>query len=192
MKDIYIDSLSELKKYGYVIIDKENTLNNKLKEALIEKGLTPSDLAVLSGISKQNISDIIRSNLKPGVDLALKIAKVLNYSVEDLFELSDDAWYQIAKSDNGLTLFLDLYEMKIIDSSEKKKRISSTNAEYFLIEEYRCISKAKHDELLKNFISKNENNSLTRKELIKLFEQNVSSKRFKKLGKKICLLSSDN
>lgn len=190
MEIICIKNLNELEDYGYVILDKENSLTNNIKKLLTEKGLSQSDLAVLSGISKQNISDIVQNKLKPGVDFALKIAKVLDVSVEELFELNDSAWCQIAKTKEGLSLFLDVYDMKIIDNNYKKFLIST--GEYISLKENRCISKAEYDERLRKFIKGNENKSLTRKDLIKLFEENVCSKRFKKLGKKIIVLSNNN
>jgi len=190
METIYINNLNELAHYGYVILDKENILTNNIKSLLLEKGLSQSDLAILSGISKQNISDIVQNKLKPGVDFALKIAKVLDVSVEELFELTDNAWCRIAKTEEGSTLFLDIYEMKIIDNNSKRKLMST--GEYVLLKERRSISKAEYDERLKAFIKGNENNNLSRKDLIKLFEENVCSKRFKKLGRKIIVLSNNN
>lgn len=59
---------------------------NSLREKLLEINMTQQELADLVGTNKTHIYKIV-SNRNPGVTLtiALKIAKVLNSRVEDLF-----------------------------------------------------------------------------------------------------------
>ena len=44
----------------------------------------------LVGVSRQTISQIERGDYSPSVTLALKIAKVCNVKVEDIFEYEED------------------------------------------------------------------------------------------------------
>lgn len=186
--NIKLNSVEELDSYGYCIMDKENSLSNNIKDILKERGLNQSDLSKLTGISRQNISDIIQNKLKPGVDFALKIAMVLNVSVEQVFELTDTAWHKIAKLDNETTLFIDLYNLKIIDNKERKNQISHGESEYFLLKEKRCVSETEYFNLLDKFIKEkmaNASDKVTKKELTVIFNDEVCTKRYKKLAQKI-------
>ncbi len=51
--------------------------------------LSQQQLADLVGVSRQTIVAIERGNYSPSVKLALLLAKVLNTTVEELFELED-------------------------------------------------------------------------------------------------------
>jgi SPX domain protein involved in polyphosphate accumulation len=63
-----INSLSELKEKGLCIIDEdEPTVENHIMQILKEKGLLVSDLAKLTGISRQNINAVVKNKMKPGV-----------------------------------------------------------------------------------------------------------------------------
>lgn len=63
-------------------------LNNRLKEHRVRLGVNQQDFGKLTGVSRQTISLIERGNYSPSVTLALKIAKVLDVSVEDVFYLT--------------------------------------------------------------------------------------------------------
>lgn len=65
-------------------------IENKLKVMRVTNGdLTQADLADRVGCSRQTIHSIESGKFAPSVELALKIAKVLKCSVEDLFQLSE-------------------------------------------------------------------------------------------------------
>lgn len=183
--NIKLNNIDELKSYGYDIMDKENVLDNKIKHLLEIKGLNQSDLSKLTGISRQNISDIIQNKLKPGVDFAMKIAKILDVPVEEVFILDESAWYKIAKLDDDTTIFVDLYDLRIIDNRERKKQIKEGELEYYLIKENKCINEAMYKELLKEYISNYSNSKKNKKEIITEFEDKVCSKRYKKLVQRI-------
>lgn len=185
MINIKLNNINELKKYGYDIMDKENVLNNKIKEILELKGLNQSDLSKLTGISRQNISDIIQNKLKPGVDFALKIALVLGVSVEEVFQLDESAWFKIAKLDDDTSIFIDVYELMIISNKERKKQIKEGQLEYFLLNDKKCVDESTYKEMLDKYISENGNTKKTRKELTKEFEDTVCCKRYKKLVQRI-------
>lgn len=62
-------------------------LRNTLKELRKVKGLTQSDLAIAAGVSRKTINTIENKVFMPSTVLALTLAKVLDMSVHDIFEL---------------------------------------------------------------------------------------------------------
>jgi putative transcriptional regulator len=62
-------------------------LENKLKEMRTAKNLTQEDLAGHVFVSRQTIISIEKSVYEPSVKLAMKIAKVLGTSVEEIFSI---------------------------------------------------------------------------------------------------------
>lgn len=65
-------------------------LVNRLKEYRARHSLSQTELGNLAGVSRQTISLIERGDYNPSVTLALKIAKILNAAVEDLFSYEED------------------------------------------------------------------------------------------------------
>ena len=66
-------------------------LHNNLKEYRARLGVNQQEMGKLVGASRQTISQIERGDYSPSVTLALKIAKVCNATVEDIFEYEEDA-----------------------------------------------------------------------------------------------------
>ena len=65
-------------------------LANTLKLARVKYGdLTQQELAERIGCSRQTIHSIENSKFVPSVELAMKIAKELGISVEQIFELQE-------------------------------------------------------------------------------------------------------
>lgn len=62
-------------------------LKNRLKEYRARINMNQQDFGRLVGVSRQTISLIERGDYSPSVTLALKIAKVLNIRVEEVFYL---------------------------------------------------------------------------------------------------------
>ena len=62
-------------------------LKNTLKELRKVKGLTQADLASAAGVSRKTINTIENKVFVPSTVLALTLAKVLNVSVHEIFEL---------------------------------------------------------------------------------------------------------
>lgn len=62
-------------------------LRNTLKELRKVKGLTQADLAIAAGVSRKTINTIENKVFMPSTVLALTLAKVLDVSVHDIFEL---------------------------------------------------------------------------------------------------------
>ncbi|GIM32225.1 helix-turn-helix transcriptional regulator [Paraclostridium bifermentans] len=65
-------------------------LNNCLKEYRAKINVNQTEMGVLVGVSRQTISQIERGDYSPSVTLALKIAKIFNVSVEDIFSYEED------------------------------------------------------------------------------------------------------
>ena len=64
-------------------------LHNSLKELRKAKGLTQADLASAAGVSRKTINTIENKVFVPSTVLALTLAKVLDVSVHDIFELDE-------------------------------------------------------------------------------------------------------
>ena len=65
-------------------------LLNHLKEYRAKIGVNQQQMGQLVGVSRQTISQIERGDYSPSVTLAIKIAKILDVSVEDIFEYEED------------------------------------------------------------------------------------------------------
>lgn len=60
-------------------------LYNRLKEYRAKIDVNQQEMGKLVGVSRQTISQIERGDYSPSVTLALKIAKVFDVPVEDIF-----------------------------------------------------------------------------------------------------------
>lgn len=65
-------------------------LLNRLKEYRARINVNQNEMGRLVGVSRQTISQIERGDYSPSVTLALKIAKVFEVSVEDVFSYEED------------------------------------------------------------------------------------------------------
>lgn len=65
-------------------------LKNHLKEYRARLSVNQQEMGALVGTSRQTISQIERGDYSPSVTLALKIAKVCDAKVEDIFEYEED------------------------------------------------------------------------------------------------------
>lgn len=65
-------------------------LINKLKEYRSKKGINQQELGSMVGVSRQTISLIERGDYNPSITLCLKIAKLFEVSVEDIFDYEED------------------------------------------------------------------------------------------------------
>ena len=65
-------------------------LYNKLKEYRASLGVNQQEMGRLVGVSRQTISQIERGDYSPSVTLALKLAKICQVSVEDIFSYEED------------------------------------------------------------------------------------------------------
>ena len=69
-------------------------LLNRLKEYRSRLGVNQTEMGKLAGVSRQTISQIERGDYSPSVTLALKLAKIYEVNVEDIFiyeeEINDE------------------------------------------------------------------------------------------------------
>lgn len=65
-------------------------LYNHLKEFRAKIDVNQQEMGRLVGVSRQTISQIERGDYSPSVTLALKIAKIFNAKVEDIFDYAED------------------------------------------------------------------------------------------------------
>lgn len=65
-------------------------LLNHLKEYRAKIGVNQQEMGTLVGVSRQTISQIERGDYSPSVTLALKIAKIFEVPVEDIFVYEED------------------------------------------------------------------------------------------------------
>lgn len=198
-----IQSLEELKNRGLYIIQEEDVVvNNHIMEIIKEKGLLVSDLAKLTGISRQNINAVVKNKMKPGIDFALKVAFVLDLSVEKIFTLTENAWVRPYKRERDSTLYIDMVNLVIVDNTTKREEINKTGHEYYDVKTQRYLTKKRRDELVRNYIdtgldlkteelkrefsemTTNQINSLAIEELKKEFSQRYL-RIYKKLGERI-------
>ncbi len=66
-------------------------LINHLKDFRRRRGdMTQQELAEAVGVSRQSIISVESGKYRPSVELALRLARALDVSVEDLFALADE------------------------------------------------------------------------------------------------------
>ena len=65
----------------------EQVVTNSLNEVRTDHGMTQEVLAEKVGVSRQTIIAIEKGKYTPSVSLALRLARVFDLSVEDLFSL---------------------------------------------------------------------------------------------------------
>jgi putative transcriptional regulator len=66
-------------------------IENKLKIARVTNGnLTQAEVAEKVGCSRQTINSIENNKFIPSVELALRISRLLNVRIEDIFLLSQE------------------------------------------------------------------------------------------------------
>lgn len=65
-------------------------LYNRLKEYRAKINVNQQEMGKLVGVSRQTISQIERGDYSPSVTLALKIAKVFQVKVEDIFNYEEE------------------------------------------------------------------------------------------------------
>ena len=59
--------------------------NEKMKEARLERKLSQAELAKLIGVSRQTINMIENGDYNPTITLCVKICKVLEKTLDELF-----------------------------------------------------------------------------------------------------------
>lgn len=66
-------------------------MKNRIRELRKAKGCRQEDLAAALGVSRQTIIAIENNKYNPSLELAMKLARFLQTTVEELFTLEDDS-----------------------------------------------------------------------------------------------------
>ncbi|MCI8817626.1 MAG: helix-turn-helix transcriptional regulator [Oscillibacter sp.] len=64
-------------------------MTNRIKQLRKAKGYRQEDLAAALGVSRQTIIAIENNKYNPSLELAMRLARYLQTTVEDLFDLED-------------------------------------------------------------------------------------------------------
>ena len=64
-------------------------MTNRIKQLRKAKGYRQEDLAAALGVSRQTIIAIEHNKYNPSLELAMRLARYLQTTVEDLFDLED-------------------------------------------------------------------------------------------------------
>lgn len=64
-------------------------MKNRIKELRKKKGLRQEDLAEQLSVTRQTIIAVENDKYNPTLELAMKMARLLETTVEDLFELAE-------------------------------------------------------------------------------------------------------
>ena len=65
-------------------------LYNRLKEHRARLGVNQQEMGHLAGVSRQTISQIERGDYSPSVTLALKLARICDVTVEEIFTYEEE------------------------------------------------------------------------------------------------------
>lgn len=142
-----MDAQSRFKKLhemGYDIEKTEQPVIVKLEEALQKKKMTAMTLCKKTGISRQTMNAVLHGKMKPGTDFALKVAKVLQMSVEDLFSLHDSAWETLV-TEESQSIYWDVAKEAMIEGKDVKKIEEENGTQYWSIESNGLISEAEYE-----------------------------------------------
>ena len=77
-------------------------MKNCIKRLRKEMGLRQEDIAANLGVSRQTIIAIENDKYNPSLELAMKLAKELGKSVEEIFFLEHDVTESVPETSNGL------------------------------------------------------------------------------------------
>ncbi|WP_075620232.1 helix-turn-helix transcriptional regulator [Paenisporosarcina indica] len=63
---------------------------NRIKEIRTSRGITQVQMAIDLQITRQTITAIENNKYNPSLELALKLVKYFNVSIDEIFELKED------------------------------------------------------------------------------------------------------
>lgn len=69
-------------------------LYNRLKEYRAKLGVNQQQMGALAGVSRQTISQIERGDYSPSVTLALKLSRICQCQVEDIFIYEEEETHE--------------------------------------------------------------------------------------------------
>lgn len=66
-------------------MNRRKTMNEKMRAARKEKGLSQAELATIIGVSRQTVNMVESGDYNPTIALCLKICKALGQTLDQLF-----------------------------------------------------------------------------------------------------------
>lgn len=151
-----LTSLEDLKKMNlYLFVNDKILEENHIESIIKSKGYSLADISRMTGISKQNISNLLTTSIPPNIEYVLKIAYVLDVSVESLYKYNKIEWYIPYNQDESLSYYVDIFKMEIILNDTRKERIESDDFTYIVKDTNTRITENEMKELLKEYTSFN-------------------------------------
>lgn len=145
-KVLKFKSKEEIKERGYRVVQKEDKLDTircNIKDRLKETGETEAGIANILGIKRQVLYKQLRNPESITLLNALKIAKMLSCSVEDIFQIGPDGWlveYPFERVRNDICYF-NIKTLETVDKSVRNETgllyYNETTGETITYEEYR-------------------------------------------------------
>ncbi|WP_442637610.1 helix-turn-helix transcriptional regulator [Rossellomorea marisflavi] len=148
-----VNRFQKLYDMGYDIEKKRQPVIVELEEAMRKNKISSMTLCKKTGISRQTMSAVLNGNMKPGVDFALKVSKVIGIPVEELFKLHDSAWETLVTEDSQ-SIYWDLLEEKAVERREMKVIESEMGVQYWSTQEGKIISEAEYKNILEEELEK--------------------------------------
>lgn len=117
---IKVDSLQQLHAMGYQSEIPGIKVTNNLATLLKEHRVTVTELAKVSGVSRQTVDSFVSHKSSPNVEIALKIAHIFQVPVESIFNLSETAWFETAKDAKNRTIYFDHLHFELVSGEDMK------------------------------------------------------------------------
>lgn len=149
-----ITSIKELNEKGlYLFVDDKILIENKIHSIIKMKGYKLADISRMTGISKQNISNLLTTNIPPNIEYVLKIAYVLDVPVESLYEYNKKEWFIPYNQEESLSYYYDMYKNQLILNEKRKLQIEQDGFVYLKKETNERITETEANDLLKKYTS---------------------------------------
>lgn len=161
-----LKNLKELEKYGLEVIDtdKRRLLKSNLRKFMDEDMLTMDMIATLLNQSKQSVSLMINNPSSISLITALKLSKIFDRPINDIFSISSDCWYITYPFDSDESYYLNMITLEII--TEKQLIEKNLNNMYFSKKSKQEYTKLEYDTEYRRYVigNKRELNEEIRRE----------------------------
>lgn len=168
------ERLQELYKMGYGVESKQPAIENHIEKMMLKKKMTSATLWKRAGISKQTMHAVMNGKMKPGIDIVLKIATVLQVPVEELFSLNESAWENLITQD-GKSILWDLAELTLVERPDVKLIEDVHGVQHWDLENSKLISVEEYDVILTKELAERMEEEMehARKEKVRRRDQKV-------------------
>lgn len=65
-------------------------MQNRIRELREHQGITQEELGIKVGVSRQTIISLERGKYNPSINLAYRIARTFNLTIEEVFRFNDE------------------------------------------------------------------------------------------------------